>query len=304
MRRPPILTADVENPYGLGRVIRDPLTGAVDAIVEERDATPDQRAVTEINAGVYAFEAALLAQALSKLTTQNDQGEEYLTDVISLLVDSDRSVRGLRDRRPDRGARLQRPGRARRAARDPAGPDQRRAGCATGVTIIDPDTTWIDVDVTLGRDTVIEPNTQLRGSTDVGERAVVGPDTTLIDVQRRRWRQRDPRARGAGDDRPAGVGRPVRLPAPGHRAAERAKVGTFVEVKNSQVGAGTKIPHLSYVGDATIGEETNIGAANVVVNYDGVDKHRTVDRLARADRLRHHAGGAGHGRRRRVHRRG
>ena len=115
----------MENPYGLGRILRNPMTGAVDAIVEERDATPDQRAITEINAGVYAFDAALLAQALGKLTTQNEQGEEYLTDVIGLLVDSGRTVVALCRRRPDRGARLQRPGRARRRC---------ARSCATGST--------------------------------------------------------------------------------------------------------------------------------------------------------------------------
>ncbi len=270
-----ILTADVENPYGLGRVIRDPLTGAVDAIVEERDATPDQRVVTEINAGVYAFEAALLAQALSKLTTQNDQGEEYLTDVISLLVDADRSVVAYATGDPtevlgcnDRVELAE----LRAILRDRINLSWMREG----VTIIDPDTTWIDVDVTLGQDTVIEPNTQLRGSTAIGNRAVVGPDSTLIDV-----RVGDgasvirAHAVQASVGPRASVG-PYAYLRPGTELSERAKVGTFVEVKNSQVGAGTKIPHLSYVGDATIGEETNIGAANVVVNYDGVEKHRTV----------------------------
>jgi bifunctional UDP-N-acetylglucosamine pyrophosphorylase/glucosamine-1-phosphate N-acetyltransferase len=270
-----ILTADVENPYGLGRVIRNSLTGAVDAIVEERDATADQRAVTEINAGVYAFEAALLAQALGKLNTQNDQGEEYLTDVISLLVDSDRSVVAYATGDPTEvlgcNDRVELAG-LRAILRDRIN----QSWMLEGVTIIDPDTTWIDVDVVLGRDTVIEPNTQLRGSTTVGDRAAVGPDTTLIDV----WV-----GDGASVIRAhavqatvgprASVG-PYAYLRPGTELSERAKVGTFVEVKNSQVGAGTKIPHLSYVGDATIGEETNIGAANVVVNYDGIEKHRTV----------------------------
>ena len=270
-----ILTADVENPYGLGRVIRNPLTGAVDAIVEERDATPDQRTVTEINAGVYAFEAGLLAQALDKLTTQNDQGEEYLTDVISLLVDSDRSVVAYATGDPtevlgcnDRVELAE----LRAILRNRINTSWMREG----VTIIDPDTTWIDVDVTLGQDTVIEPNTQLRGSTTIGHRATVGPDTTLIDVQVGDGASviRAHAVQATVGPR-ASVG-PYAYLRPGTELSERAKVGTFVEVKNSQVGAGTKIPHLSYVGDATIGEETNIGAANVVVNYDGVEKHRTV----------------------------
>lgn len=270
-----ILTAEVEQPYGLGRVIRNPVTGGVDAIVEERDATPEQRAVTEINAGVYAFEASLLAQSLGKLTTANAQGEEYLTDVIGLLVDAGHGVLahatgdptevlGVNDR-----VELS---RLRALLRDRIND----AWMRSGVTIVDPLTTWIDVDVTLGRDTVIEPNTHLRGSTRVGEWAVIGPDTTLIDVVVGDG-ARVVRTHGEGVTiGPKATIGPFAYLRPGTELAERTKVGAFVEVKNSQVGAGTKIPHLSYVGDATIGEETNIGAANVVVNYDGVTKHRTV----------------------------
>ena len=270
-----VLTAEVEQPYGLGRVIRNPVTGAVDAIVEERDATPEQRAVTEINAGVYAFEASLLAQSLGKLTTANAQGEEYLTDVIGLLVDAGHGVLahatgdptevlGVNDR-----VELS---RLRALLRDRINDGWMRSG----VTIVDPMTTWIDVGVTLGRDTVIEPNTHLRGSTRVGEWAVIGPDTTLVDVVVGDG-ARVVRTHGEGVTigPKANIG-PFSYLRPGTELAERTKVGAFVEVKNSQVGAGTKIPHLSYVGDATIGEETNIGAANVVVNYDGVTKHRTV----------------------------
>src|SRR5690606_15071806 len=176
-----VLTAEVEQPYGLGRVIRNAVTGAVDAIVEERDATPEQRAVTEINAGVYAFEASLLAQCLGKLTTANAQGEEYLTDVIGPLVDADHGVLahatgdptevlGVNDRVEI--------SRLRALLRDRVNDGWMRSG----VTIVDPATTWIDVDVRLGRDVVVEPNTHLRGHTAVGEWAVIGPDTTLTDV--------------------------------------------------------------------------------------------------------------------------
>jgi bifunctional UDP-N-acetylglucosamine pyrophosphorylase/glucosamine-1-phosphate N-acetyltransferase len=270
-----VLTAEVEQPYGLGRVIRNPVTGAVDAIVEERDATPEQRAVTEINAGVYAFEASLLAQSLGELTTANAQGEEYLTDVIGLLVDAGHGVLahatgdptevlGVNDR-----VELS---RLRALLRDRINDGWMRSG----VTIVDPMTTWIDVEVTLGRDTVIEPNTHLRGATKVGEWAVIGPDTTLVDVVVGDG-ARVVRTHGEGVTiGPKATIGPFSYLRPGTELAERTKVGAFVEVKNSQVGAGTKIPHLSYVGDATIGEETNIGAANVVVNYDGVTKHRTV----------------------------
>ena len=270
-----ILTAEVPDPYGLGRVIRNPVTGAVDAIVEERDANPEQRAITEINAGVYAFEASLLSQALGKLTTENAQGEEYLTDVIGMLVDSDHSV--LAHATGDPTEVLGCNDRVELAALRRVLRDRINTGwMREGVTIVDPYTTWIDVDVTVGMDSVIEPNTQLRGSTRIGERAVIGPDTTLTDVTVGDGASvvRTHADRAVIGPR-ANVG-PYAYLRPGTHLHERAKVGTFVEVKNSQVGAGTKIPHLSYIGDATIGEESNIGAANVVVNYDGVKKHHTV----------------------------
>ncbi len=270
-----ILTAEVDNPYGLGRIMRNPVTGAVDAVVEERDASPDQRAITEINAGLYAFDAVLLGQALSKLTTQNEQSEEYLTDVIGLLVDSDRTVVAYATGDPtevlgcnDRVELAE----LRAILRDRIN----AAWMRHGVTIVDPATTWIDVTVSLAADVVIEPNTHLRGATEVGAGAVIGPDVTLIDVYAGEGAQ-VVRAHAVGATiGPGAVVGPYAYLRPGTVLHEKSKVGTFVEVKNSEVGTGTKIPHLSYVGDATIGEETNIGAANVVVNYDGITKHRTV----------------------------
>jgi bifunctional UDP-N-acetylglucosamine pyrophosphorylase / glucosamine-1-phosphate N-acetyltransferase len=269
-----ILTAHVRNPYGLGRILRSP-GGEVDGIIEERDATPQQRQITEINAGLYAFDAALLAPALDKLTTQNAQGEEYLTDVIGLLVDSGRTVLayaavestdvlGCNDR-----VQLS---TVRATLRDRVN----TAWQLAGVTIMDPATTWIDVTVRLGRDCVIEPNTHLRGSTAIGAGTVVGPDTTLIDtvVGERAVIVRAHCVRAEiGDDVSVG---PYAYLRPGTVLRERSKVGTFVETKNADIGAGTKVPHLSYVGDATIGTESNIGAATVFVNYDGQHKHHTV----------------------------
>lgn len=270
-----ILTAEAHDPYGFGRVIRNPGTGAVDAVIEERDATAEQRAITEINAGLYAFDAGLLAQVLGKLTTQNEQGEEYLTDVIGLLVDSGRTVlahatgdptevRGCNDR-----VEL---AELRAILRDRINEVWMREG----VTIIDPATTWIDVTVSLGRDTVVEPNTHLRGVTEIGPAAVIGPDTTLIDVYAGEGAHVLRAHAVAATIGPHAKVGPYAYLRPGTVLHERSKAGTFVEIKNSDVGAGTKIPHLSYVGDATIGEETNIGAANVVVNYDGISKHHTV----------------------------
>ncbi len=270
-----VLTAHLTDPYGFGRIVRNPATGAVDAIVEERDATIEQRAIQEINAGLYACDAALLGQALGKLTTHNDQGEEYLTDAVALLVDSGRTVTawpatdstevlGCNDR-----VEL---ATLRALLRDQVNRDWMRAG----VTIIDPATTWIDVTVTLEPDSVIEPSTHLRGSTVVGRGATVGPDTTIIDCSIGTGAQvtRAHAVQAAIGERVL-IG-PYAYLRPGTVLHPASKVGTFVEVKNSEVGAGSKIPHLSYVGDATIGEQSNIGAANVVVNYDGVTKHRTI----------------------------
>jgi bifunctional UDP-N-acetylglucosamine pyrophosphorylase/glucosamine-1-phosphate N-acetyltransferase len=264
----------VDDPAGLGRVIRT-AGGALERIVEERDATEEQRAVREINAGIYAFDARLLAAGLGKLSTDNDQGEEYLTDVLGLLGGAGERV-GVHVA-PDAEETLGCNDRAelaglRRRLRDRVNGEWMRSG----VSILDPVTTWIDVTVRLGRDAVIDQNTQLSGSTEVSAGATVGPDTTLIDSTV---------GEGASVVRAHAVQAeigplvsvgPYAYLRPGSRLARKAKVGTFVETKNAEVGEGAKVPHLSYVGDATIGEGTNIGAATVFVNYDGVAKHRTV----------------------------
>lgn len=269
-----VLSARVPDPCGLGRVVRTP-TGELERIVEERDATPEQRRITEINAGAYAFDGVLLSNAVDKLSTDNDQGEEYLTDVLGLLaaagqpvgvhaVDDPAEALGCNDRTELATLRA--------LLRDRVNTRWMRSG----VTILDPATTWIDVTVALDRDAVIDQNTQLRGDTEVGEGATVGPDTTLIDtlvgpgatVLRAH-------AIGARIGPAANVG-PYAYLRPGSRLSDKAKVGTFVETKNADLGEGTKVPHLTYVGDASIGEHTNIGAATVFVNYDGVAKHHTV----------------------------
>jgi bifunctional UDP-N-acetylglucosamine pyrophosphorylase/glucosamine-1-phosphate N-acetyltransferase len=270
-----ILTAEVAVPYGKGRIIRHLGTRAVDAIVEERDATPAQREIREINAGLYAFDGAALRSALSRITTHNAQGEEYLTDVVGLLVGDGQPVHAFVAEDPvevlgcnDRVELAELWAKLRNRVNE--------GWMRAGVTIVDPATTWIDVTARLGMDAVVEPNTHLRGATAIGPGAVVGPDTTLVDVHVGEQAQVvRTQAEGAIVGPGAQVG-PFAYLRPGTMLHAEAKVGTFVEVKNSEVGTGTKIPHLSYVGDATIGDHSNIGAANVVVNYDGVAKHRTV----------------------------
>lgn len=269
-----VLAAEVADPTGLGRIVRDE-SGRLERIVEERDATAEQRAIREINAGIYAFDGASLREALGKLSTDNDQGEEYLTDVFGLLVTDGRAV-GVHVA-PDATETLGCNDRAELAGLRALLRDRvNNAWMRAGVTILDPATTWIDVTVVLERDAVVDQNTQLRGATSVATGAMVGPDTTLVDTAVGAGAS-VVRAHSVGAEvgPGAGVG-PYAYLRPGTKLARGSKVGTFVETKNSEIGEGSKVPHLSYVGDATIGEHTNIGAASVFVNYDGVGKHRTV----------------------------
>jgi len=269
-----VLSAIVPDPTGYGRVVRAS-DGSVTSIVEHRDATPEQREITEINSGIYAFDAELLAGALARLKTDNSQGEEYLTDVLGILhgdgqrvaavvADDYRDILGVNDQ-----VQL---AELRRILNDRVLERWMRAG----VTIVDPATTWVDVTVTLEQDVVLHPHTQLHGATRVAAGAQIGPDTTLTDtvvgpeatVVRTHGSQAEI---GPG----ASVG-PYAYLRPGTRLGAGGKIGTFVETKNADIGPAAKVPHLSYVGDATIGEGTNIGAASVFVNYDGVQKHRTT----------------------------
>jgi bifunctional UDP-N-acetylglucosamine pyrophosphorylase / glucosamine-1-phosphate N-acetyltransferase len=269
-----VLTAEVDDPTGLGRIVRGN-DGGVRAIVEERDATPAQRAIREINAGVYVGDAAALRRTLARIEADNDQGEQYVTDVVGLLVEEGAPVGGHVAEDPDDvlGCNDRRELAARRRTlNDRVLDDLMRSG----VTVVDPQTTWVDVTCSVEADAVLEPGTQLRGATSVAAGALVGPDSTLIDTEV---------GEGASVVRAhcvqavigpkVSVG-PFAYLRPGTRLRAGAKVGTFVETKNAEIGEGSKVPHLSYVGDATIGEGTNIGAATVFVNYDGVAKHHTT----------------------------
>ncbi|WP_042412645.1 bifunctional UDP-N-acetylglucosamine diphosphorylase/glucosamine-1-phosphate N-acetyltransferase GlmU [Streptacidiphilus anmyonensis] len=269
-----VLTAEVPDATGYGRIIRG-ADGAVQAIVEHKDASDEQRAVREINSGVFAFDGKLLAQGLAEVRTDNSQGEEYLTDVLGILREAGhrvgavvagdyRDILGINDR-----VQL---AEARRIMNDRLLDAAMRAG----VTVVDPATTWLDVQVSYERDAVIHPNTQLHGATSVGEGAEVGPNCTLRDTEIGAGAvvinaTAERAVIGAG----ANVG-PYAYLRPGTVLGVKAKAGTYVEMKNAVVGDGAKVPHLTYVGDATIGEGTNIGAASVFVNYDGVNKHRTT----------------------------
>jgi bifunctional UDP-N-acetylglucosamine pyrophosphorylase/glucosamine-1-phosphate N-acetyltransferase len=269
-----VLTAEVDEPTGLGRIVRD-ADGAVTAIVEERDATDEQRAIREINAGVYVGDAAALRRALDGLGEDNDQGEQYLTDVLGLLVAEGARVGGARAEDPVDvlGCNDRRELAARRRTLNDRVLDELMR---SGVTVVDPATTWVDVTVTVEPDAVLEPGVQLQGDTTVAADAVVGPDTTLVDTAVGEGaRVVRSHVLGAVVGPEANVG-PFSYLRPGSRLAAGSKVGAFVETKNVQLGEDSKVPHLSYVGDATIGRGANIGAATVFVNYDGVAKHHTT----------------------------
>jgi len=267
-----VLTANLSDPTGYGRIVRS--GGAVTEIVEQKDASAEQAAIREINSGVYAFDAKLLVEGLSRLTTVNAQGEEYLTDVLGILSGDGHRVGALAvaDHHEILGAN----DRAQLA-------ELRRIfnGRLTGhwmregVTIVDPATTWIDVQVELEPDVVVHPNTQLCGETRIAAGAEVGPNCTLTGtVVGAGARVTNTTAEGAEIGEAATVG-PYTYLRPGTRLGRKAKAGGFVEMKNAVVGDGSKVPHLSYIGDAEIGVGSNIGAGTITANYDGVHKHRT-----------------------------
>ncbi|TXS55536.1 bifunctional UDP-N-acetylglucosamine diphosphorylase/glucosamine-1-phosphate N-acetyltransferase GlmU [Streptomyces sp. t39] len=270
-----VLTAEVPDSTGYGRIVRDDATGAVTAIVEHKDASDEQRAIREINSGVFAFDGALLGDALKKVRTDNSQGEEYLTDVLGILREAGHrvgaSVAG--DHREILGInnRVQL-SEARRLL------NQRllEQAMLSGVTVVDPASVIVDVTVTFGPDAIVHPGTQLLGATHVGEGAEVGPNTRLQDtVVGAGARVDNTVAYSSEVGEGASVG-PFAYLRPGTRLGAKGKIGTYVETKNAVIGEGTKVPHLSYVGDATIGEYSNIGAASVFVNYDGEKKHHTT----------------------------
>jgi bifunctional UDP-N-acetylglucosamine pyrophosphorylase / glucosamine-1-phosphate N-acetyltransferase len=269
-----VVTALVDDPSGYGRVLRD-ADGSVLRIVEDKDADATELAVREINSGIYAFDADLLRSALARTTRDNVQGELYLTDVVAIARADGRLVagHGLADVWQTEGVND-------RAQLARLGAELNRRvldrWMRDGVTIVDPATTWIDVDADLAPDVTVLPGTQLLGATVVAEGATIGPDTTLTDVEVGA-RASVVRTHGSlavlGADVTVG---PFAYLRPGTYLGDAGKIGTFVETKNAQIGAGSKIPHLTYVGDATIGIESNIGASSVFVNYDGVAKHRTT----------------------------
>lgn len=269
-----VLTTHIQNPGSYGRIVRS-ASGEVTAIVEAKDATDQQLKITEINSGIYAFDAGVLRDSLTEVTTDNAQGEKYITDVLSIARENGHrtSALAIEDRWEVEGAndRVQLAQLGRKLNDRLTEMHMRN-----GVTIVDPQTTWIDSTVTIANDVTILPGTQLQGTTSVGTGSVIGPDSTLKNVE---IGENATISRTHGSDALIEAGAtvgPFAYLRPGTILRASGKIGTFVETKNTEIGKGSKLPHLSYAGDVTIGENSNIGAASVFVNYDGVNKHRST----------------------------
>jgi bifunctional UDP-N-acetylglucosamine pyrophosphorylase/glucosamine-1-phosphate N-acetyltransferase len=269
-------TVELDDPAGYGRVVRDG-KGNVVRVVETKvssEASEIELGIREVNAGVYVFDGPKAVAALQKVEPHNAQDEIYLPDALPVLKQGGETIKahlvddvdvthGVNDRSQLAAVRAL----AQKRIHD--------RHMLAGVTIVDPDSTVIDADVQLGQDTVVEPSSYLRGATRAGAGCTIGPLTTLIDVTLGdEVRVVHSYLQDCEAENGATIG-PFAYIRPGTVLREKAKAGTFVEIKNSDIGAGTKVPHLSYIGDADVGEETNIGAGNITANYDGVAKHRT-----------------------------
>jgi bifunctional UDP-N-acetylglucosamine pyrophosphorylase / glucosamine-1-phosphate N-acetyltransferase len=270
-----ILTTDIENPHGYGRIVRKK-SGEVESIVEQRDASAEIQKIREINSSIYVFDAKSLFEALNRIGTDNAQGEFYLTDAIGILVKDGRKVGAFKIENSDEVLGINT--RQELAAVDRI---MRRRKCdalmTDGVTIIDPESTFIDVDVQIGADTIIHPSVQIQGQTFIGEdvtihsftritNSKIGSKSTVLDgcviV-----------SSTIGEQASIGPFSHLRMD---NTVGQKAKVGNFVELKKTVLGDGSKSPHLAYLGDATIGKDVNIGAGVITCNYDGTHKHPTI----------------------------
>ena len=269
-----VLSVEVENPAGYGRIIRDK-NGNLERIVEEKDTSPEEKKVKEVNTGIYIFNYQDLAETLMRIKPKNAQGEYYLTDVIELLAAEGKKTWAVLCEN----------------SQELLGPNDRKTLAETdrimrrrilenlmmeGVSIIDPASTYIEPQVEIGRDTIIYPGTFLQGETKIGVGCQIGPysqlrDSQIGDASQVRFSVLDHAKTGEG----ANIG-PYSFLRPGTVVEKNGKVGGFVETKNTQIGEGSKVPHLSYIGDCLIGTGVNIGAGTITCNYDGYAKHETV----------------------------
>jgi bifunctional UDP-N-acetylglucosamine pyrophosphorylase/glucosamine-1-phosphate N-acetyltransferase len=269
-----LLTAHLSDPTGYGRIVRD-RDGNVARIVEEKDCTPEQRAITEVNTGTYCFDSRVLFAHLDRITTENAQGEYYLTDMVSIFIAEGLTVSATLTDDPLETLGVN----SRVQLADAAKIMQRRINrehLLSGVTMIDPDLVWIGPDVCLGRDVELLPMTFLMGTTTVGDRAVIGPNTRLTDANVAEDSRIDASVVVSAVVGPRVSVGPVAYLRAGTVLEADSKAGSCVEIKQSTVGEGSKVPHLSYIGDATIGANVNIGAGSITCNYDGFTKHPTT----------------------------
>ena len=269
-----VLSGMVENPFGYGRIVRD-AKGAVKCIVEEKSATEEEKRIKEINSGIYCFDLKVLWKALNKVDNKNNKKEYYLTDVIEILnkdgyktdavaLTTEEDILGVNDRKQ------------LAVAEQILRERKNNELMANGVTIVDPKTTYIDSDVVIGQDTIIKPNTIIEGKTKIGKNCIVGPDTTIMDSQIEEsvfitysYIEESEIEKGVK------IG-PFAHIRPKSVLKQNVKVGNFSEVKKSVVGQGSKVNHLSYIGDAIVGKDVNIGAGTITCNYDGKNKFQTV----------------------------
>jgi len=267
-----MLMAEVDDPTGYGRVVREGNTVA--RIVEHKDATHDELAIREVNAGIYRFPVDGLATVLASIGSDNIQGERYLTDAIAGFLDRGASVTAIT------APAEQAAGVNDRAQLAAAGVILRQRilqrHLLEGVTIVDPATTWIEADVTIDADATILPNTHLEGATAIRAGATIGPNCRLVDTTVGEDATVVWTVTNRAEIGPRATVGPFTHLRPGTRLAAGTKAGGFVEMKNAEVGEGSKVPHLSYIGDATIGRDVNVGAGTITCNYDGFDKHQTI----------------------------
>ncbi len=270
-----LLTTCVDNPTGYGRVVRSPSENIL-KIVEHKDASDAEREITEINTGIYCFDCEFLCTAVTSLTNRNAQQEYYLTDLIEIARMEDKKVEGVACADPQEVMGIN--SRDQMAAAEMV--LRKRVNLhhmREGVTLIDPDRTYIGLDVEIGRDCVVYPDCYLEGNTVVGERTVIGPNTRIIDTTI--GRQVEIRGfcylvEAKIEDRV--ILGPFSHLRPGAKIGPSAHIGNFVEVKNSTIGEGSKVNHLSYIGDTEMGDGVNIGAGTITCNYDGIFKHKTT----------------------------
>ena len=272
MRAATVITAIADEPYGYGRIVRE--NGEIVRIVEQKDASEDEQKITEVNSGMYFFDIQKLKESLSKFTNDNSQGEYYITDVIEIMLSEGEKVGAyVTDLEQTMGVndklQLSQVGKILNRRKV-------EALMLAGVTIIDPDKVQVTTNVKVGRDTVLYPGTVLEGDTVIGENCVIGSNTSLNNCK---VGNNTKILETVGIDSEIGsdtnVG-PFAYLRPGTKVGSEVKIGDFVEVKNSTIDDGTKVAHLTYIGDADVGKRVNFGCGTVVVNYDGVNKHRTI----------------------------